>query len=191
MNIIFEITGQSCDIALHPVSSQTAEAIRQKGRAIYAEKYMNWWRKGNTRTFGMRVGQDSMVRLYIDGKQHPFDEDLLFRDVHTVRRRMYLNTPAKYLAVLGYDDEWCNFKWIWNDVKDFDPAKFRFQVLNWDRVLNTKDYNVVDSVFYDGRIADDDSWCNPSGFTLIDPIVINLDDVRKNVEAEAAAAKAK
>lgn len=185
MNIIFEITGQSCDIALHPVSPQTAETIRKRGRAIYAEKYMNWWRKGNTRTFGMRIGPDSMVRLYVDGKQTPFDDQLLFRDVHAVRRRMYLQSRAKYLAVLGYDDEWCNFKWIWNDVQDFDPKKFRFQVLNWDRVLRTDGYNVVDSVFYDGRCADDDSWCNPSGFTLIDPIVIDLAEVRREVEAES------
>lgn len=187
MNIIFEITGQSCDIALHPISPQTAEAIRQKGRAIYADKYMNWWRKGNTRTFGMRVGGDSMVRLYVDGKQVPFDEELFFRDTHTISRGMYLDTPVKYLTVLGYDDEWCNFKWIWNDVKDFDPKKFQFQVLNWDRVLNTEGYNVVDSVFYDGRIADEDSWCNPSGFTLIDPVIINLNDVRRELAEKNAA----
>jgi len=146
---------------------------------------MNWWRKGNTRTFGMRVGPDSMVRLYVDGKQTPFDDQLLYRDVHAVRRRMYLESRAKYLAVLGYDDEWCNFKWIWNDVQDFDPKNFRFQVLNWDRVLRTEGYNVVDSVFYNGRCADDDSWCNPSGFTLIDPIVIDLAEVRREVEAES------
>lgn len=187
MNITFEITGQSCDLALHPVSPQTAEAIRAKGRAIYAEKYMNWWRKGNTRTFGMRIGTDSLIRLYVDGKQVLFDDSLLYRDVITVRRRMYLNSNAKYLAVLGYDDEWCNFKWIWNDVKEFDPKKFQFQVLNWDRVMKTQGYHVVDNVFYDGRLADDDSWCNPSGFTLIDPIVIDLRDVRKEVETEEAA----
>lgn len=186
MNITFEIIGQSCDLALHPVSPQTAEAIRSKGREIYAEKYMNWWRKGNTRTFGMRLGPDSLVRLFVDGRQAELDENLLYRDVTTIRRRMYLNSKAKYLAVLGYDDEWCAFKWIWHDVKSFDPSKFSFQVLNWDRVMKTQGYNVVDNVFYDGHLADDDSWCNPSGFTLIDPMIIDLADVRREVEAEQA-----
>ena len=55
MKVVFDITGLSCDLALHPISPQTAESMREGGRDIYSQKYMNWWRRGNTRTFGMRL----------------------------------------------------------------------------------------------------------------------------------------
>ena len=38
MKIIFEVTGLSCDLALHPISPQTAEDMREKGRGIYGER---------------------------------------------------------------------------------------------------------------------------------------------------------
>lgn len=184
MKVVFEVTGLSCDLALHPISPQTAEAMREKGRAIYADRYMNWWRRGKTRTFGMRISESSHIRLQVGGEDAQFNATLLYRDVYTLRQRMYLASKARYLAVLGYDDETCTFRWMWNGIADFDPARFNFVVTDWDNVLGTKGYRVLDNVFYDGRSADNEEWINPSGFTLRDPMIIDLEDVRREIEAE-------
>ena len=184
MKVSFEMTGLSCDLALHPISEQTKKVIEEKGREIYAEKYMNWWRKGITRSFGMRICEGCLVELYVDDKLVEFDENLLYRDVVALRRRMYLETKAKYLAVFGYDSETCTTKWIWNNVKKFQPEKFQFQVVRWDRVLSKQNFDVVNDILYDGMYADEDAWEDPSGFTLIDPLVISLDAVRKEIAKE-------
>jgi hypothetical protein len=184
VKISFEMTGLSCDLALHPISEQTKQAIEAKGRDIYAEKYLNWWRKGITRSFGMRICEGCLVELYVDDELIEFDEKLLYRDVVALRRRMYLETKAKYLAVFGYDSETCTTKWIWNNVKDFSQDKFQFQVVRWDRVLSRQNFDVVNDVLYDGMYPDEDAWEDPSGFTLIDPIVISLDEVRELIAQE-------
>ena len=184
MKISFEMTGLSCDLALHPISEQTKQVIEERGREIYAEKYMNWWRKGITRSFGMRICEGCLVELYVDDELVDFDEKLLYRDVVALRRRMYLETKAKYLAVFGFDSETCTTKWIWNDVKEFHPEKFQFQVVRWDRVLSRQNFYVVNDILYDGAYADEDAWEDPSGFTLIDPIVISLDAVRELIAQE-------
>ena len=186
MKISFEMTGLSCDLALHPISEQTKQVIEERGREIYAEKYMNWWRKGITRSFWMRICEGCLVELYVDGELIEFDEKLLYRDVVALRRRMYLETKAKYLAVFGYDSETCTTKWIWNNVKEFHPEKFQFQVVRWDRVLSKQNFDVVNDVLYDGMYADEDAWEDPSGFTLIDPLVISLDAVRDLIAQENA-----
>ena len=84
MKVVFEITGLSCDLALHPISPQTAESMREGGRDIYSQKYMNWWRRGNTRTFGMRINESSEIRLQVDGEDVSFNANLLYRNVYTV-----------------------------------------------------------------------------------------------------------
>lgn len=184
MKIVFEVTGLSCDLALHPISPHTAEDMTEKGRGLYAERCMNWWRRGKTRTFGMRINESSHIRLQVDDEDVRFNATLLYRDVYTLRQRMYLASKARYLAVLGYDDENCTFRWIWNDIESFDPTKFHFVVTDWDNVLDMKNYRVLDNVFYDGRCADDEEWINPSGFTLREPLLIDLEDVRREIEAE-------
>lgn len=184
MRVVFEVTGLSCDLALHPISAQTAEVMREKGHDVYGEKYMNWWRRGNTRTFGMRINESSQLLLTVDGEVERFNATLLYRNVYTLRSRMYLASKARYLAVLGYDDEHCTFRWIWNNITDFDPLKFNFVVTDWDNVLGTTGYRVLDNVFYDGHHAEDEEWLNPSGFTLMDPVIIDLEDVRAGIEAE-------
>ena len=184
MKISFEMTGLSCDLALHPISEQTKQAIDEKGREIYAEKYMNWWRKGITRSFGMRICEGCLVELYVDDELVDFDEKLLYRDVVALQRHMYLETKAKYLAVFGFDSETCTTKWIWNDVKEYYPEKFQFQIVRWDSVLSRQNFDVVNDVLYDGMYADEDAWEDPSGFTLIDPVVISLDAVRELIAQE-------
>ena len=57
-------------------------------------------------------------------------------------------------------------------------------VTDWDNVLSTKGYRVLDNVFYAGKHADDEEWLNLSGFSLMVPFVIDLDDVRREIEDE-------
>lgn len=151
MKVVFEITGLSCDLALHPISPQTAESMREGGRDIYSQKYMNWWRRGNTRTFGMRLNESSEIRLQVDGEDVSFNANLLYRNVYTLRQRMYLSSKAQFLAVLGYDNETCTFRWIWENIDHFDASKFNFVVTDWDNVLGTKGYRVLDNVFYNDK----------------------------------------
>ena len=191
MEISIKMTGLSCDLAVHPVSEQTKRIIEEKGKTFYTEKYMNWWRKGITRSFGMRVCEGCLVELFVDNEPVAFDEKLLYRDVAVLRRRMYLDTKAKYLAVFGYDGETCTTSWIWNNVKEFYPDKFQFQLVRWDRLLRRQNFYVVNDILYDGMYADEDAWEDPSGFTLIEPIVFDLDIVRADIakENEAKASK--
>ena len=84
----------------------------------------------------------------------------------------------------SYDDETCSFRWIWENIDHFDETKFNFVVTDWDNVLNTKGYRVLDNVFYDGKSADNEEWINPSGFTLRAPLVLDLEDVRREIRAE-------
>ncbi len=68
MDLTLSITGRCCDLALHPVSQATAQRIREEGREIYKSKYLEWWRKGNTCTCGMKLGDESMVEVSVDGR---------------------------------------------------------------------------------------------------------------------------
>ena len=184
MRVVFEVSGLSCDLALHPISSQTAEVLRNNASDEYTEKCLNLWRRGATRTFGMRINEKAHILLTVDGKPVDFNATLLYRDIYTLRSRMYLGSKARYLAVLGYDNETCTFRWVWDNVEDFSPEKFQFVVTDWDNVLGTKNYRVLDNVFYDGRHSDDEEWLDPSGFTLRKPLVIDLEEVRAEIETE-------
>lgn len=55
---------------------------------------------------------------------------------------------------------------------------------DWDNVLGTKGRRMLDNVLYNDRHADDEEWLNPGGFTLTDPIVIDLEDIRRKIEEE-------
>ncbi|GAB6127243.1 hypothetical protein [Humidesulfovibrio idahonensis] len=181
MDLNLTITGRCCDLALHPVSQTTAEKIREEGRGIYKSKYLEWWRKGNTCTCGMKLGDDSMVEVTLDGQQVPFDPTPIKESAVLLRRRMYLDSKARYLALMGYDDEVCSLTWHWTDVKDFDPKKFDFFVHRWDRLLHQDGFYIVDDARYDGHFATDYSWGERGGHNMIDPVVIDLEDVRREI----------
>lgn len=178
MALSFEIHGQCCDLALHPISEQTAKAIQKKGSAIYKEKYMNWWRAGKTTTCGMRLTKDTLVRVTLNGKILDFDPKLITRNSQEIRRSTYLGSKAKYLAVMGYDDEVCSCVWTWEHVDSFAPEQFSFFVQQWDRIMSIPSYYVVDNVLFNGRFADIHHWCESRGFNLLPPKVIDLDELR-------------
>ncbi len=178
MALTFEIHGLCCDLALHPISVNTAEAIQQMGSGIYKEKYMNWWRAGKTTTCGMRITEETLVRVSLDGKAMAFDARMITRCPREIRRSMYFSSKAKYLAVMGYDDELCGCIWKWNNVRSFDQDRLEFLVQQWDRIMGVPDYYVVDNVRYMGQFADVHQWCDSSGFNLIEPKVIDLDALR-------------
>ncbi|MDO9633105.1 MAG: hypothetical protein Q7I92_14495, partial [Humidesulfovibrio sp.] len=99
-----------------------------------------------------------------------------------LRRRMYLDSKAKFLALMGYNDEVCSLTWHWANVQNYDPAKFEFFVHRWDRLLHEDNFYIVDDLRYDRRFSDDQSWGERNGHSMIDPVVIDLDDVRQEVQ---------
>lgn len=181
MQLDFTITGRCCDLALHPVSQATAEKIRTQGRGIYKQKYLEWWRKGNTCTCGMKLADDSVVEVTVDGEQVDFDPIPVKDSAVLLRRRMYLDSKAHFLALMGYNDEVCSLTWHWRNVTEFDPGKFEFFVHRWDRLVHEPDFIIVDDIRYDGHFAQDHSWGERSGHNMIDPVVIDLDEVRREV----------
>jgi len=183
MQLVFDTRGHCCDLALHPVSDATAEKIHRLGSGIYKQKYVNWWRKGNTATCGMHVDDELLVRVTADGQPVDFDPALMTRDYVEIRRRMYLSSKANHVCVLGYDNEPCGCVWKWNDVAAYDPARLSFMVQRWDRIMGEPGYYILDNVLYDGHFADEHQWCDSQGFDLIEPIVIDLSEVRREVAA--------
>lgn len=181
MELSFTITGRCCDLALHPVSQNTAEKIRTQGRGIYKQKYLEWWRKGNTCTCGMKLGEGSVVEVTLDGRQVPFDPAPIQEAAVLLRRRMYLDSKARFLALMGYDDEVCSLTWHWPDVADFNPGKFEFFVHRWDRLLKEDGFYIVDDVRYDGHFASDNTWGERGDHSMIEPTVIDLEDVRREI----------
>lgn len=186
MNLTFTIIGRCCDLALHPVSPATAEKVRTLGRDIYKRKYMAWWRKGNTGTCGMKIDGESVIDVRTNGKKMDFSSAPMVDSAVLLRRRAYLDSKAKYLCLLGYDDELCSSTWTWKGVESYDPKKFEFFVHRWDRVLGIKDFLIVDNVRYNGRFADDHGWGQSCGFSLVDPKLIDLRDLRAEIAAEEA-----
>ncbi|WP_243361471.1 iron-sulfur cluster assembly scaffold protein [Fundidesulfovibrio terrae] len=188
MDLILKLSGQRCDLSLHPVSPKTVERIGTLGRKFYAKKYIHWWRNGNTSTCGMKYGDDCAVQVSLGGQPVDFDASAIPDSAVLLRRRHYLESKARYLALLGYDDEHCTMHWIWRNVTSFDPARFDFFVHRWDRVLGEQDFLIVDDVRYNGSFADEQDWGGSCGFSLVDPRIIDLDVVRREMGIETVAA---
>ncbi|WP_419787178.1 hypothetical protein [Pseudodesulfovibrio sp.] len=182
MELDFTIHGHSCDLALHPISAKTAKLITKHGSDIYAMKPMDWWRNGKTNTWGMRIDDECAITLTLDGAPVDFNRNAITESPVKIRRRMYLESRAKYIAVFGFDNEICKFTWKWDDVTSFDPSKFEFMVHQWDRIMGCKNYFILDEVKYNGTFANDHHWCEAQGFTLVEPKVIDLAQVRKELQ---------
>lgn len=190
MTLTLTISGRRCDLSLHPVSSKTVERIQELGRKFYTKKYIHWWRNGNTSTCGMKFDDECSVRVNLGGENLPFDPSAIPQSAVLLRRRHYLESKARYLALLGYDDEYCNMTWTWSNVTEYDPSRFDFFVHRWDRILGEEDFLILDDVRYAGEFADDQDWGGSCGFNLVDPRVIDLDEVRRELGIEAPAPKA-
>ncbi|WP_243544701.1 hypothetical protein [Pseudodesulfovibrio tunisiensis] len=181
MELVFTAHGRSCDLALHPISTKTAEKIAKYGSEVYSMKPLNWWRKGNTATWGMKIDDECHIDITVDGKPVEVDYDQITTDPLKIRRRMYLDSKAKFLCVLGFDNEICRFSWKWDNVSSFDPSKFDFMVHQWDRIMGEPNYFILDEVRYDGQFANRHDWCDASGFSLVAPRVIDLQQVRREL----------
>lgn len=181
MELTLTATGRRCDLSLHPVSAKTVERINALGPKFYTKKYIHWWRNGNTSTCGMKYDDECAVKVTLDGAETPYDCSAIPSSAVLLRRRHYLESKARYLALLGYDDEYCHMTWTWRGVEQFDPAKFDFFVHRWDRILGTQDFLILDDVRYAGAFADEQDWGGSCGFSLVDPKVIDLDDVRREL----------
>lgn len=184
MELTFTIIGRCCDMALHPVSPKTAQMVQELGRGIYKGKYLEWWRKGNTTSCGMKLDDDAVVQVKLDGKPVPFDPAAIADSAVLLRRRMYLASPVRHLCLMGTDDELCSSTWRWDRVTTFNPDCMEYFVQRWDRIMREPDYLVVDDVRYAGRFADSHQWGDRAGFTLRDPQLIDLEEVRREIAAE-------
>lgn len=185
MELEFTVHGHSCDLALHPVSEKTAKLVEEKGPDVYSMKALEWWRKGNTATWGMRIDDVCHIRVTLDGKPVDLDRTAIVADPLKIRRRMYLDSRAKYLCVLGFDNELCKFTWKWSNVEDYDPSKFEFMVHQWDRIMGERGYFILDEIRYDNEFATNHDWCDATGFTLVPPRIIDLDEVRRELKQGA------
>ncbi len=185
MELTFSVHGYSCDLALHPISARTVRLIEEHGAEVYSMKALNWWRKGKTATWGMRIDNFCSIKVTLDKEPAPFDQSLITAYPLRIRRRMFLDSKAKYLCVLGFDNEICSFSWVWENVRTFDPSKLSFMVHQWDRIMGERDYFILDEVRYDSEFADLHNWCDPAGFTLVPPRIIDLDQVRAELERGA------
>jgi hypothetical protein len=189
MELTFTVTGRRCDLALHPVSDKTVERIKDLGRLFYAKKYIHWWRNGNTSTCGMKIDDECKITLSLDGTPVDFDPATVTESAVVLRRRHYMESKVRNLALLGYDDEYCHMIWRWKNVEALDPTKFEFFVHRWDRFVGEQDFFIMDEVRYAGAFADVQDWGGSCGFTLVDPQVINLDEMRREMGLEVLREK--
>jgi hypothetical protein len=182
MELTFTVHGHSCDLALHPVSEKTARIIETHGSDVYSMKALEWWRKGKTSTWGMRIDDVCHIQVSVDGKPVALDHERILADPMKIRRRMYLDSRAKYLCVLGFDNEMCKFSWKWDNISEFDPANFEFMVHQWDRIMGEQGYFILDEIRYGKEFATNHDWCDASGFTLVPPRIIDLEEVRRELQ---------
>lgn len=180
MELEFSVHGRSCDLALHPISKKTAETVRTNGRKVYKEKALKWWRNGSTTTWGMKIDEECHMQIMLNNDPISIAPCVVTATALTMQRRRFLDSKAKYLCLFGYDNEVCKFSWVWEGVQNFDIGKFEFMVHNWDRLMGVPNYNILDEIRYDGQFADRHDWCDASGFSLIEPKLIDLDQARRD-----------
>ncbi|MDK2956565.1 MAG: hypothetical protein PWQ57_2061 [Desulfovibrionales bacterium] len=186
MELMFTARGHSCDLIIHPVSKKTAQLIREHGVDVYSMKSWDCWSRGKTSIWGMRIDNICQIQVTLDGEPVAFDHQRVIANPLMLRRRMFLDSRAKYLCVFGFDNARCKFSWRWSDVKGFDPAKFEFMVYQWDRIMGREGYHILDDIRYDNRVSASHDWCDAAGFTLVRPRLINLEDVRREIAEENA-----
>lgn len=181
MDLAITITGHRCDLALHPVSSSSAGIIQRLGRKLYAKKYLEWWRQGRTSTCGVKYDGICSIDALIGGDSVPLDTSAIADSAMLYADRHYIDTKVQYLALLGYDDEYCKTHWKWRNIERFEPQKLNFVVHRWDQLLDAQDYLIIEGITYDGRHADEEACGKSRGFNLVEPRVIDLSGVRKGL----------
>lgn len=183
MDLVITIDGHHCDLALHPISANSADIINRLGRTFYKRKYLEWWRQGRTATCGVKYDSLCAVDVNVGGKSVPFNADVIGESAMLFANRHYIDSKVQYLALLGYDDEHCKTHWTWRGVEHFEPSKLEFHVHRWDQILGAKDYLIIEDITYDGKYADEQACGQSRGFNLVDPRVIDLDEVRRGLGA--------
>lgn len=181
MDLAITLTGHRCDLALHPISTNSADIIQRLGRKFYTKKYLEWWRQGNTSTCGVKYDDLCSVDVLVGGDSVPLDTSVIADSAMLFTNRHYIDTKVQYLALLGYDDEFCKSHWKWRNIERFEPQKLSFVVHRWDQLLDAQDYLIIEDIIYDGRYADEEACGKSSGFNLVDPKVIELSEVRKGL----------
>jgi len=179
MELVVKIMGHRCDLALHPISPSSASTIHRLGRKLYTKKYLEWWRQGHTCTCGVRYDGVCRVEVTAGGDSVPFNDAVIGNSAMLHKERHYLESRVQYLALLGYEDEYCQTSWRWRNVERIRPEQLEFLVHRWDRILDTEDYLIIEDILYEGKYADDLVCGKSNGFNLVEPKVIDLGEVRK------------
>jgi isocitrate lyase len=178
MDLTLTLTGFCCDLALHPVDTETAARVCALGEDLYKTNSIEWWRANTNNTCGMRLAADSLLEVTVDGAPVRLNPARIATAASLITQRAFLDSPESQLCLLGYDDEACSRTWTWKNVTHYDPALFQFFVQRWDRILGVPDYLVLDDVCYDGRIANAAEWGQSRGFSFREPLVVAMDAVR-------------
>ncbi len=178
MDLTLTLTGFCCDLALHPVDTETAARVCALGEDLYKTNSIEWWRANTNNTCAMRLTPDSLIEAALDGQTVRLEPSRIATAASMVVQRPFLDSPEAQLCLLGYDDEACSRTWTWKNVARYDARRFQFFVQRWDRILGMSDYLVLDDVCYDGRIADAAVWGESRGFTFREPLVVAMDAAR-------------
>jgi len=181
MDLSITIMGHRCDLALHPISPNSASIIHRLGRDLYKKKYLEWWRQGRTCTCGVKYDSACSIAVSLGGTPQPYNAAVVGDAGLLHKNRLYIDTKVQYLALLGYDDEYCQTRWVWRNVEAFEPEKLEFIVHRWDQILDAQDYLIIEDMTYDGCAADEEVCGKSQGFNLVDPKVINLSEVRREL----------
>ena len=188
MDLTLTLTGYCCDLALHPVDSESAARVCMLGENLYKTNSLEWWRANGNNTCAMRLTRDSRIEVSLDGESIRLDPERIATAATTLTQRALLDSPESHVCLLGYDDEACSRTWTWRNVADYDMRRFEFFVQRWDAILGVADYLVIDDVCYDGRPADEAVWGESEGFTFRTPLIVPASAARELAAATRRAA---
>lgn len=183
MDLTLTLTGYCCDLALHPVDSESAARVCMLGENLYKTNSLEWWRANGNNTCAMRLTRDSRIEVSLDGESIRLDPERIATAATTLTQRALLDSPESHVCLLGYDDEACSRTWTWKNVTACDADRFAFIVQCWDRILGEQNYLVLDDVLYDGRTADSAVWGESLGFSFREPMVVPMEVVRVELGA--------
>lgn len=182
MDLVITATGHRCDLALHPVSPRSVEKIQRLGRKFYTKKYLEWWRQGRTCTCGVRLDGAFRLEARLDGQPVALDASAIYHGALLHADRHFIDSPVRHLALLGYEDEYCQTTWTWRNLHPGQADAIEFLTHRWDLLLDARDYLILEDITCDGRCADEEQRGKSQGFNLVDPRVIDLDEVRRALD---------
>ena len=182
MEIVFSAHGHSCDLALHPVSEKTARTIQKYGSEVYSMRALEWWRKGKTATWGMRIDDMCNIQVSVDGE--PVEVRL------QQHHRKSVEDPPPHvpgqpgqvpLRARPSTMKYASFPGSGAMSPSTTPPSSILWFINGTRIMGEEGYYILDEIRYGNEFATSHDWCDASGFTLVPPRIIDLEEVRREL----------